>query len=498
MKLARASWKMGMVALWVIAGTHAMAQDRGWYAGFNIGQSRASIDDVRITSNLLGHGFYVSSLTEDDRDNAFKIFGGYQLNRYLSFEAGYFDLGAFGFHAVTVPSGTLDGTIKLNGINLDAVLNIPFTRKFSLFGRVGVNYAEAKDTFRGTGMVNVLQPNPSHRTSSLKFGGGLQYDFTRSFGMRAEAERYRIDDAVGNQGDIDMASLGLLFRFGRHAPEPPPPWSPPPQVVPVAPVPDPPPPPPKLVVVPIPVFTQQYCTILDLQFEVNVAEIQRDDLEKLSVVGTFLTKYPDTTAVIEGHTDNIGGYDHNMKLSQSRAEHVMNYLVTTLRIAPSRLTAVGYGDSRPIGDNLTEEGKRANRRIGAVIACATDISGLPVVPARITMAMLLEFDQTSTFIRPEYNGELQKVANYLKANPTATATVEGHTGNLQATPKLAMEISQKRAQSVVDYLVDNFGVARSRLTAEGFGRNRRTAYNTSAEGRQENRRVNIVFNYPKK
>jgi OOP family OmpA-OmpF porin len=61
-----------------------------------------------------------------------------------------------------------------------------------------------------------------------------------------------------------------------------------------------------------------------------------------------------------------------------------------------------------------------------------------------------------------------------------------------------MEISQRRAQSVVNYLVDNFGIDRSRLTAQGFGDNRRFAYNTSAEGQQENRRVNIIINYPRK
>ena len=60
-----------------------------------------------------------------------------------------------------------------------------------------------------------------------------------------------------------------------------------------------------------------------------------------------------------------------------------------------------------------------------------------------------------------------------------------------------MEISQHRAQNVVDYLVDNLGIARSRLSIEGFGRTRRFAYNTSLEGQQENRRVNVIINYPK-
>jgi len=166
-----------------------------------------------------------------------------------------------------------------------------------------------------------------------------------------------------------------------------------------------------------------------------------------------------------------------------------------LHIAPSRLAAVGYGDTRPLADNRTEEGKRRNRRIGAVIACATDIEGLTVIPARITMAMVIEFDRNKADVRPQYRDELRKVANFLKANPSVSATVEGHTGNLQASRELALEISRRRAQNVVNYLVDNFGIARSRLAAEGFGQARRFAYNTSLEGQQENRRVNIIIDY---
>ena len=113
------------------------------------------------------------------------------------------------------------------------------------------------------------------------------------------------------------------------------------------------------------------------------------------------------------------------------------------------------------------------------------------------MALQVDFDQNQAEVRPQYRDDLRKAADFLKANPAVTATVEGHTANLQATAELAQEISQRRAQNVVNYLVDNFGVARARLTAAGFGDARRFAYNTSAEGRQENRRVNIIVNYPK-
>jgi OOP family OmpA-OmpF porin len=115
----------------------------------------------------------------------------------------------------------------------------------------------------------------------------------------------------------------------------------------------------------------------------------------------------------------------------------------------------------------------------------------------MTMALYIDFDQDKADVKPAYDGELRKVARFLKANPSVSATVEGHTGNLQSTPALAMEISRRRAQNVVNYLVDTLGIERSRLSSTGYGDNRRVAYNTSAEGEKENRRVNIIFTYPK-
>ena len=213
MNLARASQTLGLVVLAAIASPYAVADDTGWYGGVNIGQSSAKIDDAHITSNLLGSGFATSSISNDDSDTGYKLFAGYKYNKNFAVEGGYFDLGQFGFTATTVPAGTLNGNLKLKGLNLDAVGILPINEKFSAFGRVGMNYAEAKDSFSGSGAVNVLNPNPSKREANLKFGGGLQYDFNQSVGMRAEAERYRINDAVGSKGDIDVLSVGLVYRF---------------------------------------------------------------------------------------------------------------------------------------------------------------------------------------------------------------------------------------------------------------------------------------------
>src|SRR5674476_1657277 len=170
MKLARASGTLGLAALAVIASPFAVADDSGWYGGVNIGRSRANIDDERVTSGLVGQGSTTTSITDDNRDTGYKLFGGYKFNRNFALEGGYFNLGRFGYTATTVPAGTLSGNIKLQGLNLDAVGILPITEKFSAFGRVGMNYAEARDSFASTGNVPVLaNPNPSKREANYKF-----------------------------------------------------------------------------------------------------------------------------------------------------------------------------------------------------------------------------------------------------------------------------------------------------------------------------------------
>jgi OOP family OmpA-OmpF porin len=479
-----------------------MAGDSGWIAGVNVGQSRSRIDDPQIINQLQNAGFETTSLSDVNRDTGFKIFGGYQFNQYLALEGGYFDLGKFGYAAITSPTGGLNGSIQLKGLNVDAVGTLPFEGKFSVFGRLGLNYAQSRDSFNSTGGVATTTSGASVNSVNLKAGAGVQYNFIDSVALRGEWERYRINDAIGTRGDIDLLSIGLVVMFGKEKPAPAPiiiikevarAEALRPEVPQVAKA------PPVMIIVPLKVKTQQYCSILDLQFEIKQDDIQREMKEKISVVGTFMKKYPDTTAVIEGHTDDVGTEEFNLKLSQQRAESVVSYLMDSFHIASSRLTAIGYGMSRPIAENTSSEGRRANRRIDAVIACATDVAGLKVAPARLTMAMEMEFDALKDDIDPRYYDELAKVADLMKASPSITATVEGHAGrragDKHVSPEAALAISQRRAQNVVNYLVEKHNVPRSRLSTAQFGQVRRVAYGTSLEAQQENRRVNIIFNY---
>jgi OmpA-OmpF porin, OOP family len=114
-----------------------------------------------------------------------------------------------------------------------------------------------------------------------------------------------------------------------------------------------------------PIPPQKVTITLAIEFDSNKADIKSKYHEEIGKVADFLKKYPTTTGTIEGHTDNIGNAAMNQRLSQRRAESVKNYLVQKFGIDPARLTAKGYGMTRPIADNKTATGRQKNRRIEA-------------------------------------------------------------------------------------------------------------------------------------
>lgn len=253
MTFARTSGTLGLAVLAAIASPIAMAQHQVpvWYGGINIGQAREHFDHARMARGVLGPGFAVTGTTDDRTDTGYKLYGGYRFHRYFAVEGGYFNLGKFDFTATTVPAGTLTGNIKVQGLNLDLVGILPISDRFSAFGRIGVANARTKDSFSGTGAAAAFSTSRSERDTNLKVGLGLQYDFTYNLGMRLEAERYRINDAVSARGNIDLISIGLVYRFGEPAPAPRPAvYTPPP--APPRPAAAPPPPAPPRVVAPEP------------------------------------------------------------------------------------------------------------------------------------------------------------------------------------------------------------------------------------------------------
>jgi OOP family OmpA-OmpF porin len=347
MKLAIATGTFGLLALATIAAPFAMADDAGWYVGGNVGQSRAKIDNDRIASGLLGGGLTATSISDRDRDIGYKLYGGYQFNPNFAMESGYFDLGKFGFTANTSPAGTLDGNIKVKGLNLDVVGTLPFTEKFSAFGRGGLIYYQSKDSFSGTGAVGVSNPNPSKSDVGYKFGLGLQYAFTKSLAMRTEVERYRINDAVGHKGDIDFLSVGLVYRFGAKTPayvsrEVAPTPEPVREVAAPAPVAAAP----VVVQAPAPRFEKYTFSATEL-FAFNSDELRMPQPKLDEIVHAMRNDDTINQVVVSGNADRIGSQKDNQKLSEMRAASVRNYLISH-GIDASRITAKGKGESDPV------------------------------------------------------------------------------------------------------------------------------------------------------
>ena len=106
---------------------------------------------------------------------------------------------------------------------------------------------------------------------------------------------------------------------------------------------------------------------LNVEFDTDKAFVKEKYHNEIKKVSDFMQTYPQTVTVIEGHTDNVGTAAYNERLSDARAKSVRQYLINNFGIKASRLDAVGYGLTRPIASNSTEEGRQKNRRVQAVI-----------------------------------------------------------------------------------------------------------------------------------
>jgi len=338
MKFTKTSSILSCAILAAMASSAVMADDNeGWYLGGNIGKTKIDHNEQAFANSaqILGGVSNVVTTDRDDKDRGYKLYGGYQFNRYFALEGGYFDLGDFDYNTINTPAGTFSSNIDLRGVNLDAVAYLPFTDRFSAFARLGVNYAEARDTFGSTGAVVLSRTGAKDRDTNGKAGVGLQYAFNDNWAMRLEAERYRFNDAVGHLGDTNFYSLGLVYRFG-STPEPKPVVVTPPPAP--APAPVAPPPAPKFEK-----FTMSATELFT--FDSSAVNEAQPKLQQI----TAAIKGPGSPdrIVITGYTDRLGSEAYNQKLSERRAQAVKDYMVAN-GVAADRLVAEGKGEADPV------------------------------------------------------------------------------------------------------------------------------------------------------
>lgn len=106
---------------------------------------------------------------------------------------------------------------------------------------------------------------------------------------------------------------------------------------------------------------------LKVLFDTGKDVVKPDYRSEIERVANFLKAYPDVKAEIEGHTDDVGPDTANQRLSQRRADAVRAYLLKEFSVDASRVKAVGYGETKPIADNKTAEGRSTNRRVIATM-----------------------------------------------------------------------------------------------------------------------------------
>jgi OmpA-OmpF porin, OOP family len=146
----------------------------------------------------------ITSGTVDGKDTAFKVFGGYMFNRHFGVEGAYVNLGEASYSGDFFGLPVTGGKVEVSGFNVAALGSYPITEQFSVFGKIGLFIweSEASDTTGGLPFSNQADG------TDISFGLGVGYSFTRNLGLRAEWERFKLDDV-----DADLISLGVVWRF---------------------------------------------------------------------------------------------------------------------------------------------------------------------------------------------------------------------------------------------------------------------------------------------
>jgi OOP family OmpA-OmpF porin len=353
-----------------MAGAAHAQEAKYYYFGLSAGQSHSQLNEADTTTSLFGAGNGATLQSNEQQDTAYKIFGGYQFNRNFAVEAGYFNLGKFTYRSAS-PTGTLNGTYEVEGLNLDLVGTMPLSERFSAFGRIGAQYANTHDSFSGTGSLTPTNGNPSKRDTNLKVGVGLQYDISPSMQVRAEAERYRINDALDNRGDINVFSVSLVFPIGRKSPTPVAKATPAVYVAPAV-QPEPVPMPvakaaPPVVVVPMaPPPPTRVQLSADSLFGFDKAVIGPDGKTTLDNFAKDTEGVTFDAISVEGNADRLGSAAYNDKLSLQRAEAVKAYLATTPQLQKATINASGKGEGNP----MTKPGECVGTKpTKALLAC---------------------------------------------------------------------------------------------------------------------------------
>ena len=231
-------------------------------------------------------------------------------------------------------------------------------------------------------------------------------------------------------------------------------------------------------------------------FSSGETEYSGNFMESLNSMGAFLSEHPDAVVHIAGHTDDVGDAAFNMRLSKRRAESLKQYLMHSWNIASDRILVAAHGETAPVADNATPQGRAENRRaclsIGPPWETLADEDAITetLAPSSLFRARM---HFASGAVTPDTvdADALERIAAYLLHNPSAVALIEGHadaTGNAY----MNMLLSKERAEKVRWLLHEGFNIPLERMRVLAHGESAPLAENTNAPGRRMNRRVDVL------
>ena len=266
---------------------------------------------------------YFTDVQRDYAHNEGNLFGGsigYYLTDDVELALSYGE-----YHDLRGEGSQGSKNIKGNLTDLKAIYH---------FGQPGVGlrpYVSAGFGHQSIGDANSGGRN--HSTLAIA-GAGAKYYFTEMFYARAGVDAlYNID-----QGDTEwQAGVGVGLNFGggsKPAPEP---------------------------------VMEAVRVELDVKFDFDKDRVKEESYGDIKNLADFMNQYPQTTTTVEGHTDSVGSDTYNQNLSERRAKAVREVLVNQYGVDGSRVNTAGYGETRPVADNATADGRAINRRVEAEV-----------------------------------------------------------------------------------------------------------------------------------
>jgi outer membrane protein OmpA-like peptidoglycan-associated protein len=358
--LRKSAISSGLLAL-ALAGGPAHAGN--FFVGGTIGQVDIGNYELEAVSTSL-----------DDTDTGYRVFGGWRFNKYFAVGVSYLDLGELQASGDSVLEPNFTDSIEATGYEAWMAAFWPLGERFSLFGTLGafswdqdVDYADDLGPFNG-----------SSDGTDLTYGAGVNFAITKHFGMHATYTFYPDVGSIadtGHRNDRDFYGIGFSYLFGDVGE---------PALAPMAAAAPPPPPPPAA---PLPVDSDgdgvvdgsDQCpatprgervgpygcscdVIRQVNFSSDSAVLTDADKATLDELAATLGRLKFVSGTVEGHTDSTGTDEYNLGLSERRAQAASDYLQSK-GIAVGRMKAVGLGESQPVADNSTAEGRAQNRRV---------------------------------------------------------------------------------------------------------------------------------------